>query len=484
MKKNYKNKSTYLVASLLVLLAGCAAIIPTWIIDTTDASGTRTVLFGSQSTNTIFYKFTYPSVRSDTIKEATLTTINIEGETQNSITIPFLTTSYSAAYKALQLSNSSSFLVDDDLRELIYVDPEEGTSWNGTNIEFPVAAERLTTYSPMITAQDELMLRGIVERSSEEGLIRTPYIGLISSEGEFLYFEEFSEAKHVSILPLLDSKNYLLVVNYKDEIADELGHKSYMEKRSEELATIAEFQFDQSSRVYRASETKLLADIRNERGSSSYGVFDYNGNKLSDWSRLDFEGYPYESPLIGDGFYYDVRVVEDEVGAVLFDLPTYLDVEVVKVCQYDFDFNENWCQQSERAGYADIENAQILEDGVVAFTYSTEGIHLSNVNVGIIPDELTFLADLSIDGTVKHQLQHMIYASDGRLSKEAKEDAYSYSGELGFGLFTFFTVEQERFNPGVIQGLDSHFFSNQAIVSSSIFSDGDDRTPRLTFWKN
>lgn len=466
------------LASAAVVIAGCAALTSSWEHYVEEATPSTAYLF-SHTDGKSFYKLTYRNYTS----QATLQRIDLDGNLLEENYIPLFAnlTSHLSIYSSKD-SNEILFF-EKDFEDIFLYDPESKTVLSRPNLDFLEDNQELELHSRSVRPDGSLLFSGYLITDSDLSN-KQAVIGIMERDGEMSYFSVLPTTQQLTLYQIPGSSNYLLHGRYTNEHADQTGMKAFLKTVSATMEELTSAELEDRIHIRQLLNDRFLGYRQPSGGIFDDGIFDLSGNKIEEIPEPSYERYNSHSSLMGDDHYYRVGTITKEIFNS-GDGYLIISEERLNVCQYNFNFEKNWCQTSAPAFAFNRIQAKMVNGNELAVSFSAFNKDIVNVDFSLMGNDLTFLADLDLRGKSQNQAHHWLLTEDGKYRIKIAESPFYYTGPASYDSLWNLDIQQEDVHPGVYSPLASLFLPEDKVITySSYYSGGFSiSTTKLTLWE-
>ena len=440
----------------VLILAACGVILPTWVLEVDEPPKLHSYMYASDDEQS-FYRLSWDYYG----KNVSFEQYNLDGTRQQVTNLPDFTSS-SPYYKVHPVGNNAAFFADRTLSEIAFFDPENSDYWIGVDLDFLAPDESLVNRSGyLVNNSGELVFAGGIYKPSDdlEDRIFVAAIARINRQGK-VFPIEYPDSNRIDLYRIKHKDQFLLVGRYSDEYLQRTGKASFIQHLDEDFNVLWSGEFDVEVQAEHVAKERFYGRTTHADGRSVTAVFDLKGQLVRE---ADFEFLLRDKYLWGEDVLYtlDSKASDSFVYGWVFE-----------VCQYSYEFEKNWCRLTDKSDDIQLENAQLVNDDQFALTYETEDLKVLDATIDIDKLDAAYLAAFDVQGQIRYQVHHEIYAKNGKKVFDADEDAFSTFGPMSICVYLQPCIEEEESAaPGIIASTGSLFLSGQRVISTSFYAE-------------
>lgn len=467
------------LASTALIIAGCAALTPSWEYFIDEPNPSSASLYMHTDGNS-FYRYSH----EDSSDQATLQLINMNGSVVKESTIP-LDNIHAYYVSAISPNDSNEvILLNKDLEDTFVFDPESDSVISQINLDFLEDNQHIKVSSSHVLPGSRFLFSGKLVTELDDGDTKVTIMGLMERDGEISHFSVLPNIHSLSIYKLPTDPNFLLLGRYTKEHTDNTGLENFLKTITPTMEELTSVELEETIIIRQLLNDRFLGSSLLSPNPITKGVFNFQGELIGEEPANNTQKSILQTTLVGKNYYYTVGTSYKELFSYGDGVLTIHQTRL-EVCQYDFDFEQTWCKTSNPArSFAGIQ-AQIVNDDEIGVSFRTFSKDVTNVDFSLIGDDLTFLADADLMGRVDYQVNHWLLTTDGKRRLDISESPYSYTGSAKFDYFWDIDVEAEETHPGVIHPIKSLFLPGEKVITYSRFN-GDQNSAtgsKLSMWE-
>lgn len=431
------SKPLWLLVSAMVL-AACTLVVPTWLMPLGQMRLQNHIL-PSQTQDT-FYVISY----TQGYDSGELEHFDMEGNLLTTSSLPALD-SGRFLEEVIDLPGDDFYLGASAARDVVYFDPISGISWQGFGDTILGDLDKLRLESFFSTQQGELVFTGqLTENYGTPEQLFYQVLGLVDKQGTLKEFYQFPEYEELHLVQT-NQGEFFLKGQYPRPVREEIGRTYEITRFDAALQGPTEVLSEIEFNLYAAAGNYLLGYTRR----------DSSGSKLQ---AIHQQTFVAQDILLEKPFAYRSKFLD---GKDSFYSMIELEDGSPRVCNYNYDFEQQWCQVIEMPGR--VMDIQVLADGSIGFTlYSVTD---ETIGVRLADEADSGYGWFEVVGRHERRFTHYIINPQGKITMNAREAVYSQQGlMLGCGYLQA-CPEPEVISPGICNHEDSAFLSQTQMIS-------------------
>lgn len=461
------------MAILLCFLTGCGAyLMPRWLVDLDNMKYQSTSFAAADSRSLYRVSRSYGgTIDSGIIDSETIDVeqFDLQGARIQSYSIAY-PYSYFDVRDLVRAPGNAFYLPVEDFDEVLFSDPDTGTSWVGVKSDLP--ADRIPYIRDgQVNAEGELIFIGWTRTVvGDADPVWEWGVGRIGSDGHL---------KSYNVLP--DVGNIFTLYKNDHGGFDAVGS---LPRQDDGVVPRAFLEFDaQGNLVQRTDQLSSLAIFGYARHrwigeqDGKMGMFDNTGKRLN---QVDFQqSFGLQTIDVKNGFYTLGTFNGVAVGDLLFG-------GAPRICFHDESYVRQWCETLNELSSYLISGAQhsVDEDGRLLLSFELETRKLTSVGVDIQSFMKGVYGDLEVRGEQRHELRHVLFSSEGKRVLQAQAEPYFHRGAASL-CFLEICVAKEEIHPGFGGFSDTVLLPGGRIYSFASYWNGrpaSDRKGQLLYW--
>lgn len=376
-------------------------------------------------------------------------------------------------------NSNAAYFIGSELADTSFVDPDSGTFWQSVDDSFIADNQTFTMGKKHVNTDGKLVFDCNIKTyydGNSSNYTSEHFIGTIDKFAT-LTLHPYEDSATLKLHKVANTDRFLLESTYTDTAKAETGKRGFIQHLNSQLEVLRTTESSGFLSIYLVGLNTFHGSFNVDENKVRNGVFNFKGEFLKE--------KPHDRRSFGpawwgtDVFY---KVHSKSVTGIEIEGLFTLAYNTHEICQYNVDYEENWCKQTKLGDRVSVLSTQILEDDGLGITFYRETMRPLNAELSIEKTKSAILAGAALEGKVEQEVYHEFYNKAGQRLARAEEDSYSYTGAMTYCFYEW-CVAKEEFDPGVSYSGHTVFLTSMRLIALNFFRDKEDHSKyQLAFW--